>query len=143
MDNIVFEKIWIDETEDFFEIKVTARNDRVMMSSSGYATSKMIRELQQGIKDILKRPFSVEFSNSHDSRVRFSFLPDVRGTVYISIFMKNETNCSTTETATFTVQTEVALLDRFSQKLDRIIEGDVGEIAYLVDTPTPDDSIAS
>ena len=142
MNNLSFEKIWIDSNpiEDFFQIKVIANNDRITMSSEVYAYTDKIKEFQSGVHNILIRPFSIVIGNDDNSNidcVKFSLKSNKRGLVSILVFMKtcNYENIDEriNDTAEFTILADVASLDRFSSGLTQIAEGKVGERVQLHD----------
>lgn len=141
MDNITFKKIWIDSNpaEDFFQLKVTASNSGITMSSNVYAQSRGLIRLQKGTRKILKKPYSITMGNDDDSYigcVKLSFSSNKRGVVEVSIFMKSRVDNAAkdnkaNDTASFQVFSDVASLDRFAKNLNQIIKGDIGASVSL------------
>ena len=129
MDNLIFEKIWIDGFEDLFLIKVSANNDRITMYSEVYAQSFMVSEFQNGAKNILEKSFTIKMGNDDDSEidcVKLSFVSNKRGVISVSVFMKTYAYENKNDTAHFTIMTDIASLDRFSSELKQIPKGDIG-----------------
>ncbi len=137
MDNIIFEKIWIDPIEDFFELKVMAYNDRItMVAHHVYAVSTDIHKIQSGAKEILKGPFSIDLGYDDDSSVdcvKLSFVPNKLGRVLVLIYMKTDSYEDKKDKANFTIETEISSLDRFASELEKILEGDIGVKVQLHD----------
>ncbi len=140
MDNLVFEKIWIDSNpvEDLFQIRVTANNDKVTMSSEVFAQTVDVNDFQSGTHDILNKPFSIVIGNDDNSNidcVKFCFTSGKTGRVSILIFMKTcnyeNPDGRSNDTAQFTIVTDIASLDRFSLELHRIANGEIGERVQL------------
>ena len=138
MDNLIFEKIWIDSNpiEDLFQIKISGINDRITMSSEVYAQTSHMNELKYGAKNILSNPFSVTMGCDGDSWincVKLSFTSNARGIILISVYMSTWADEDMNDTAHFTLLTDVASLDTFSSKLSQICSGPIGEIVRLHD----------
>lgn len=136
MDNLIFEKTWIDSNlvEDLFQIKVIANNDGITMSSEVYAQTCHLNSFQNGVKNIHISPFSTVMGNNDDNNldfVKFKFVSDKRGIVFVSIYMKARANENENNTANFSISTDIASLDRFSLELKKIAEGKIGERAQL------------
>ena len=139
MDNLIFEKIWIDSNpfEDLFQIKVTASNERITMFSEVYAQTKSIAGLQKEIENLLLKPFEIVWGNNDDDSdsdcVRFSVTANKRGRATITVFMKTHTFEDKNDTASFAISTDISSLDRFSSELKQIADGEIGVKVQLHD----------
>ena len=143
MDNLSFEKIWIDDNpyDSIFQVKISASNDRICMSSNVYMQPLNLLELADGIFNLLDTPFEIEFGNNDDSCldwVVLNFIADKRGRVRIKTYMKSNAGqdldgTAANDTATFHIDTELASLDEFSRCLSTISVGEIGAMIALTD----------
>lgn len=122
MDNIIIKKIWADSVEDFFEIAVTATNDRITMTAQVYAHTRKFIDIKKRAKKILDKPFSYEYTCTDN--LELNFRVDKRGVVIIKVCMTSDAEYN--DTAKFTVLTDVASLDRFASKLVLLGKGELG-----------------
>lgn len=127
MDNLAFEKIYIDDY--FYQLRIIANNDRITMSANVYTQTHHINEFQVGVKDILVKPFTIVMGNDDESEidcVRLTANSNKRGNVTISIYMKTRADEQVNDKAYFTISTDVSSLDRFASNLNAIDQGVVG-----------------
>jgi hypothetical protein len=135
-ENLVVQKIWIDETEPFFQVKITAGNSRTYAFARPYVKPGQFLEIAEGIKTLLEEPFSILFGNiedktSHLDGVSLDFSADNRGHICIHIFMKNSWYHGGADTAQFLIITDIATLDEFARGMKEIINGKVGTTISL------------
>jgi hypothetical protein len=136
MDNIIFEKVWIDSNpiEDFFQIKMFCSNERISMESAVYTNSKQLKALSEKINKLPQKSFCEVFGNDDDSNidcVAFDIRCLKTGKVIINVKMKSMVDTETNDKASFVLKTDLAVLDEFSNEFNSINSGNIGTVIEL------------
>ncbi|MCL2842472.1 MAG: hypothetical protein FWE28_03260 [Oscillospiraceae bacterium] len=132
--DIVFKKIWQDETEDLFELQMIASSRLIYARSSAYAGSATIDELVNGLDRFISGKTDT-FLWEHGSRggvagfglLSLKFFPKNKwGHILVEVYMElddggtpGEHNCC------FYVETELGLLEKFCKRLYLLKEPDL------------------
>jgi hypothetical protein len=137
--NVIFEKIWIDDNpnECFFQIRITANNSKIWMTTDVYSDEFRLHMITDGIKDLLETPFEIAFGDTSEDNdldgIILRFAADKKsGHVGINIFMKTHIG-NNIQRANFDVFTDLASLDEFALSMEKIINGEIGTVVSLSD----------
>lgn len=142
MDNLIFEKIWIDE--GFFEVKITAISksklsdeEIIKIINNIYISNQEIVNFYEKLSMFLEKKCN-EFTWKNFSEPNIYlhlFYNDNLGHVTVEIYMKldGEEFVNEKYNCYFPIKTEIGLLDNFANGLKNFNTSDVGYTVKLVD----------
>ena len=141
MDNIIIKKIWNDsyviECNNFFEIKLICINEFITISQNVYMTDEIAKRLAKTIKKSINNRTEARFYvsiNKEESGVLIKVFPaDVHGHILIEMKMEINDNDKKIHYATFYIETEIGLLDKFASKISQLISLEIDEEVSLID----------
>lgn len=135
MDNLIFKKIWQDE--DLLELNIIGMCDYVKAHQDCYISKKDLEELANKIKKINDtcEKIYLEFGKKDvDYTPAFSLLimpKNKNGHIKIEVDMEINDIETRTHRCMFFVNTELGMLEKFSEKMKRIKDFEIGKMICL------------
>lgn len=135
MDNLIFKKIWQDE--DLLELNIIGMCDYVKAHQDCYISKKDLEELANKIKKINDtcEKIYLEFGKKDgDYTPAFSLLimpKNKNGHIKIEVDMEINDIETRTHRCMFFVNTELGMLEKFSEKMKRIKDLEIGKMICL------------
>ena len=135
MDNLIFKKIWQDE--DLLELNIIGMCDYVKAHQDCYISKKDLEELANKIKKINDtcEKIYLEFGKKDgDYTPAFSLLimpKNKNGHIKIEVDMEINDIETRTHRCMFFVNTELGVLEKFSEKMKRIKDFEIGKMICL------------
>ncbi len=135
MDNLIFKKIWQDE--DLLELNIIGVCDYVKAHQDCYISKKDLEELANKIKKINDtcEKIYLEFGKKDgDYTPAFSLLimpKNKNGHIKIEVDMEINDIETRTHRCMFFVNTELGMLEKFSEKMKRIKDFEIGKMICL------------
>lgn len=139
MDNLTITKIWSDENEPFFEVRITAHTDIITVYTDCYASVAMFREIKDKITHFAdEKPsgneISVDIGTDNMTSVHIKITGDRAGHILFDITMILDDDSEPKHKCSFYLKTETGLLERFADSLMYLAEAPVdAEISLIQD----------
>lgn len=136
MDNISIKKIW--EDNDFFEVEFIAHSKYVNAKVNLYLSSKIIIQIQSNITDFLyhKKKCSIELGGSSNENyitaLKMEMLIKPTGHIVIDTKIILDDDASPQHECNFYIKTEYGILEKFSDNLSMLSNGEIGTRVMLL-----------
>ena len=144
MDNIIFKKIWNDtgaisnDNNFLFEVKLTCTNENIIVSEKYYMCDNLEKKIAEAIKKVIEkqREQIIDFTKKKEKIIEgYSFKilpPDAHGHNLIFIEMGIGNDCKKEHHSTFIIETELGLLEKFGNKIEKMTELGLDEEISLI-----------
>lgn len=126
MDNIIFEKVWQDES--LIELKISANSEFVSAYQSCYIQDKKLEEISERIFKFVENYHEtcyLEFGNkkgNYTPAFSMSLLPaDMSGQVKIEVDIEIADNDTRSHRCCFYVKSELGLIEQLGKALKKLI----------------------
>jgi hypothetical protein len=131
---IVFEKLWIDPIEDFFEIGIVAASPRlIIVQTSCYVTRSQILEIADSLMNY-HQSYPGELMLDLDDASHMRVLPSGdTGDLHIEVDIRIPDSDDASHRCAFFIVSELGLLESFGKRLKHFADAGVGHRVSLLE----------
>lgn len=141
MDNIIITKIWNDSdiiNNKIFQIKLTCQNEYITIKEEVYLDDYLAKKWAETIKKALKENKKYDYEVSMKKKMAPGFSMtiypyDNHGHITIEMKMEIEDTTNKEHFACFYITTEIGKLEKFSNKIEKIINLEIDASVSLLE----------
>ncbi len=141
MDNIIITKIWNDSdfiNNKIFQIELTCQNDHLIIKEDIYLDAslaiKWAKTIKRSLKEKKKYTYEVSMKKKMAPGFSMTINPyDNPGYISIEMKMQIDDNHNKEHFANFYIITELGLLEKFSDKIEKIINLEINDSISLLE----------